>query len=236
MITDEEVQIVRGKSGKEKKLDASTYACIWSKDFNTGAPLLCVAGSLGVIKIINALTGDLLRTLAGHGGEINDLVISPVNHYILASASEDFTVRIWSLDPTHANQPCAAILEGDGHKDAIMSLSFHASGRYLLSGGCDHLVILVGITPSPPSSDMRVSDSSTQWTLPEFPDINTGTNIPTRIYYPHFSTSEIHQESVDWYVPLLRNPCQLPPISSSPSKAWHGGTTSSCPSPRTRTP
>ncbi|KAK2630508.1 hypothetical protein QTJ16_001328 [Diplocarpon rosae] len=166
MIIDEEVQIVRDKSGKGKKVDASTYACAWSKDCETGAPLLCVAGSLGVIKVINALTGDLLRTLTGHGGEINDLVISPTNHYILASASEDFTVRIWSLDPAYANQPCAAILEGDGHKDAVMSL----------------------------------------WTLPEFPDINTGTNIPTRIYYPHFSTSEVHQESVDcvaWWNDLI---------------------------------
>ncbi|OWP03541.1 hypothetical protein B2J93_7559 [Marssonina coronariae] len=150
-------EIVKDKSGRGKKLDASTDACRWSKDFETGAPLLCVAGSLGVIKIINALTGELLRTLTGHGGKINDLVISPVNHDILESASEDFTVRIWNLDPGHANQPCATVLEDDEHKDAIMSL----------------------------------------WTLPEFPDINIGTNMPTRIYYPRFSTSEIHQESVD---------------------------------------
>ncbi|KAI6709348.1 hypothetical protein JHW43_008120 [Diplocarpon mali] len=161
-------EIVKDKSGRGKKLDASTDACRWSKDFETGAPLLCVAGSLGVIKIINALTGELLRTLTGHGGKINDLVISPVNHDILESASEDFTVRIWNLDPGHANQPCATVLEDDEHKDAIMSLV-----------------------------DLLVFYEPAQWTLPEFPDINIGTNMPTRIYYPRFSTSEIHQESVD---------------------------------------
>jgi polycomb protein EED len=54
--------------------------------------------------------------------EINDLAISPINPYILASASEDSTVRIWSLDPAHARQPCAAILEGDGHKETVLTL------------------------------------------------------------------------------------------------------------------
>jgi polycomb protein EED len=54
--------------------------------------------------------------------EINDLAISPINPYILASASEDSTVRIWSLDPAHSRQPCAAILEGDGHKETVLTL------------------------------------------------------------------------------------------------------------------
>lgn len=37
------------------------YACAWSKDLETGTPILCVAGSSGKIKVINALTGELLR-------------------------------------------------------------------------------------------------------------------------------------------------------------------------------
>ncbi|TAQ91070.1 hypothetical protein B7494_g633 [Chlorociboria aeruginascens] len=35
------------------------------------------------------------------------------------------------------------------------------------------------------------------WTLPEFPDKNTGTDNPTLIHYPHFSTSEVHLGMVD---------------------------------------
>jgi len=31
-------------------------------------------------------------------------------------------VRIWSLDPAHDAQPCAAILEGDGHRETVLSL------------------------------------------------------------------------------------------------------------------
>lgn len=35
------------------------YACVWTKNLATGDPLLCVAGELGKVKIINALTGEL---------------------------------------------------------------------------------------------------------------------------------------------------------------------------------
>lgn len=50
------------------------------------------------------------------------MAVSPINPYILASASEDSTVRIWSLDPAHAKQPCAAILEGDGHRSEVLTI------------------------------------------------------------------------------------------------------------------
>ncbi|TVY49469.1 Polycomb protein, partial [Lachnellula occidentalis] len=127
---DEETN--KDKNGDDQEEDY--YTCVWTKDFQTGDPLLCVAGLNATIKIINALTGKLLRTLSGHGGEINDLVISPTNPYILASASNDLNVRIWSLDPAHEKQPCAAILEGDGHREAVMSLTFHATSRVAFYG------------------------------------------------------------------------------------------------------
>jgi len=190
--------ICRTPSGKENaKIDfvheildeekgTDNFACAWSKDTETGTPLICVGGGSNQLKVFNAVTGELLRTFSGHGGEINDLAVSPINPNIIASASEDCTVRIWSLDPRHASQPCAAILEGDSHEETVLCLAFHPTGRYLLSGGIDHRINL--------------------WTLPEFPDAKTGTNIPTRIYYPHFSTSEIHDNIVDcvsWWGDLI---------------------------------
>jgi len=123
------------------------------------------------------VTGKLERTLIGHGGDVNDLAISPTNPQILASASEDHTVRLWSLQPAHKRQPCAVIYAGDGHRDTILTIAFHANGRYLLSGGQDHVVNL--------------------WTVPELPEAHTGGNKPTKIHYPHFSTSELHSNIVD---------------------------------------
>lgn len=44
-----------------RQADADHYACAWSKDLENGTPLLCVAGGNGKIKIIDALSGELLR-------------------------------------------------------------------------------------------------------------------------------------------------------------------------------
>lgn len=171
---------------RDEEDDVDNFACAWTKDPLTGSPLLCVAGSSGKIKILDVFEGKCLRTLIGHGGPINDLAICPRNPSILASGSDDCTVRIWSLDPAHAKQPCAALLEGYGHTDTVQTLSFHANGRYLLSAGIDRMINL--------------------WTLPVFTEANTGKSKPLRIYYPHFSTSEIHTAIVDcvmWHGDLI---------------------------------
>ncbi len=44
-----------------EKAEADHYACVWSKDLQTGTPLLCVAGGTANIKIIDVLTGESLR-------------------------------------------------------------------------------------------------------------------------------------------------------------------------------
>ncbi|APA08367.1 hypothetical protein sscle_03g031370 [Sclerotinia sclerotiorum 1980 UF-70] len=160
----------------DEEPSADHYSCCWTKDLVTQKPLLCVAGVDAKIKIFDVLTGKLLIVLVGHGGEIDELIISPTNPYILASCSEDTTIRIWSLDPKHEKYPCAAILSG-GHKATIRTIAFHLCGRYLVSGGDDHVISL--------------------WTLPNFPDENTGTKVATQIQYPHFTTSEIHTNAVD---------------------------------------
>ena len=56
-----------------------------------------------------------------------DLAISPMDPLILASASGDHTVRLWSLDDTHGTkadgrQPCAAICAGEGHRESVLSI------------------------------------------------------------------------------------------------------------------
>ena len=54
---------------------------------------------------------------------INDLETSPTNPQLIASASDDLSIRLWSLDPVHEKQPCAAILASQyGHRENIMSI------------------------------------------------------------------------------------------------------------------
>ena len=58
--------------------------------------------------------------------DINDLAVSPLSPSILASASLDYSVRFWSLDPAHDKQPCMLICGGEGHREGLLSLVWAA--------------------------------------------------------------------------------------------------------------
>ncbi|EMR81293.1 putative wd domain-containing protein [Botrytis cinerea BcDW1] len=103
----------------DEEPDTEHYACCWTKDL--AKPLLCVAGLNAKIKIWDVLSGELIRVLVGHGGAINELIISPTDPQILASCSKDTTIRIWSLDRNNEEHPCAAILSG-GHRTTILTI------------------------------------------------------------------------------------------------------------------
>lgn len=109
--------------------------------------------------------------------DINDLAISPADPTILASCSVDNSVRIWSLDTAHSQQPLAAICYGQGHKDQILTLAYHRTGRYIMSAGMDTKLNL--------------------WAVPDDLDKHKGTDKPAMIHYPHFSTTEVHTDFVD---------------------------------------
>lgn len=155
--------------------DAVNCSCCWSKEAETDRALLCVAGRDAKIKVYNILEGKLHTTLVGHGGEINDLATSPDNPRVIASASDDTTVRLWSLDTAHAKQPCICLLGGEGHSWSLLSAAFHDTGRYLLSAGHDQVVNL--------------------WTIPNLPQHHV--DAPIVVHYPHFSTSEVHYGLID---------------------------------------
>ncbi|KAK7981689.1 hypothetical protein PG996_009378 [Apiospora saccharicola] len=176
---------------------AVNCSCTWSKDRETDIPYLCVAGWDAKIKVYDVFNGNIVKTLVGHGAEINDLVTCPTNPYLIASASDDTTVRIWSLDPADEKQPCVCILGGEGHSSGLLTIvrreallatpknptnraqAFHNCGRYVLSAGHDNCVCL--------------------WTLPDLSTRATDRNPvpPIVVHYPHFFTSEVHGGIVD---------------------------------------
>ncbi|KAK3956183.1 WD40-repeat-containing domain protein [Pseudoneurospora amorphoporcata] len=155
--------------------NAANCSCCWSKDLETGQPWLCIAGADAKVKVYDVKEGKLVKTLVGHGGGINDLVTSPLVPSLIASCSDDTTVRLWSLLPIHSAQPCMFILGGDAHIWDLLSISFHDTGRYLLSAGHDQTINL--------------------WTIPPCPKDHV--THPQVIHYPHFSTKEIHNSLVD---------------------------------------
>ncbi|KAF1945010.1 WD40 repeat-like protein [Clathrospora elynae] len=177
----EDEENVPADSTSDDKLPSLKYnSVVWSQT-EDGDPLVCVTGT-SRIQVLNVRTGSLVVTLIGHGENINDLAVSPTDPTILASGSEDNTVRIWCLHPSRKKQPLAAICYGQGHKDQ----AYHRKGRYILSAGMDTKVIL--------------------WTVPDDIKEHAGTDKPAMVHYPHFSTTEIHTEFVDcvqWYNDLI---------------------------------
>ncbi|XWW95019.1 hypothetical protein V2A60_002969 [Cordyceps javanica] len=155
--------------------DASGCCCTWTKDPMTGAPYICIGGGDAKVKIYDVTTGRLVDCFSGHGGDVNDLATSPINSSIIASASNDTSIRIWSIDGKFRAQPCLCILAGEGHSWNLLSLSFHDTGKYLISGGHDQVINL--------------------WTLPSLPTEPVVT--PLQVHYPHFSTSAVHSGIVD---------------------------------------
>lgn len=115
---------------------------------STGTQLLCVAGHQRVIQVIDTSRQILLGTLVGHGGDILDLRVHPIDEYILASAGQDNTARLWNLKTGTA----VAVLSGqEGHLDAVSALAWHPSGYYLASGSMDTTVKLWDVGPGTPA-------------------------------------------------------------------------------------
>jgi polycomb protein EED len=167
-------------------------SCAWNY-VNQSEPLISVAGPSGLIKVLNALTGELVTTLVGHGGEINDLATHTRFPWILASASGDHSIRIWDLRRRieQGENACLIICgHGHGHKEPVLTCAWHGSGAYLISGGQDHIISIWTIPDLAPDGacfDPRLKASSTVRSSEE----------TTVIHYPHFTTSAVHSNYVD---------------------------------------
>jgi WD40 repeat protein len=89
-----------------------------------------ITGSHGPIKIFDTATWKQIATLEGHTNYVRAITLSR-NNRLLASASDDDTVRLWNLD---TNLPVGPPLQ---HKDKVRSAAFSANGRVLVTGCYD---------------------------------------------------------------------------------------------------
>ena len=172
---------------------------VWTKDPVTDKPWLCVGGvKPKSIQIIDVESGSRIRSLVGHGGDVNHLAIHPNAPHILASVSADYTLRLWNLKSSYEAEPCVAIFAGEGHRQPVLWCAFHPNGRWIFTSGLDCAICL--------------------WAVPDLSEIDVALATdemppkPKTIYHPHFYSTEVHHNYVDcvqFYGDLVLSRCSL---------------------------
>lgn len=172
--------------------DDQYCSCAWayiSKD----EPLLLGAGNSGFIRVFDIVKGCLKTTLIGHGnGVINELATHPKYPWIFASASLDKSIRIWDLRRWNSKHESPTIIicgAGNGHKESVLSVGWHDSGRYLISGGFDNRVCVWTIPDLSPESTFWEEISPTR--------AKRRSDQVRIIHFPHFVTLAVHRNYID---------------------------------------
>ena len=103
--------------------------------FSPNAPILAL-GIEREIRLLDAETGSLLRTLTGHTKQVDDSVAFSPDGTMIASGSYDRTIRVWDVNTGKE----LALLSGySSHVPSIHGgrLAFSADGAMIASGGYD---------------------------------------------------------------------------------------------------
>ncbi|HEY9668301.1 MAG TPA: WD40 repeat domain-containing protein, partial [Coleofasciculaceae cyanobacterium] len=97
---------------------------------------LDAVGNYNSFSPASRVIGDgLMYTLTGHSESINCVAITP-DRRILASGSEDNTIKLWDF----YTQECLATLEG--HEAGVKSVAISPDGQLLVSGSADNTIKL----------------------------------------------------------------------------------------------
>lgn len=110
--------------------DTSHIGMVTAASFSPNAKLILSAGNDGKLKIWDAVSRKLLRTIAAHEGHIYAAVFSQ-NGNQFASAGEDGKVAVWDA------ASFALVRTYSGHSGGVTSVAFSADGTRLISGGWD---------------------------------------------------------------------------------------------------
>jgi len=124
--------------------------------FNRDGRRLATACEDGLVRIWDARTGSLLRSLEGHTRQVLCVAFSPDASRI-ASGSLDHTVRVWDAVEGRG------ILKYSGHTSqlSVEALAFSPDGSRVASIGGDSGLHVPGQPLRPPSGELKVWDAST---------------------------------------------------------------------------
>jgi WD40 repeat protein/serine/threonine protein kinase len=101
--------------------------------FSPDGGRLVTGGQGNTVKIWDVQTGQELKTLYGHTGDVCAMAFSPDGRW-LATAGEDSTIRIWDATSWKLRHTLR------GHVGIVSTLSFIPQSQRLVSGSRDHTV------------------------------------------------------------------------------------------------
>jgi WD40 repeat protein len=107
--------------------------------FSPDSRHLVTGGEEHTVKVWDASTGQEIRTLRGHTGDVFAVAVSPNGRWI-ASAGEDTTVRIWDAKSGKLLHTLR------GHIGLVGTLAFSPDSQRLVSGSRDHTVRVWDLT------------------------------------------------------------------------------------------
>jgi WD40 repeat protein len=114
---------------EETVIYSSSNNTIHAVAINSTGSRVAFVDNAGSLRIADARTNSIIRTISAHTGRITDVKFSPDDRQI-ATAGVDKTVKIWNAENL-TNRPI--IIEK--HDDFVLSVAFSSDGNYLVSGG-----------------------------------------------------------------------------------------------------
>ncbi len=134
------VRVLRGHMGEGP--EGKIYAAALSPDNQwlavggwMGPSINYKLSELGVIRILNFRTGEVVRLLKVHEDVVNGLAFSPDSRSLI-SGSADKTARIWDISTGQTLH----VLRG--HTDHIYAVAFSPDGKQAVSGSNDNTLRL----------------------------------------------------------------------------------------------
>jgi hypothetical protein len=142
-----ELRTIKAQTGPRNVFFDATWddnrLAMGSLAFNPDGGRLASGGEDGMIKLWDAASGQLLRSLKGHFDAVLSLAYSPDGSR-LASGSMDGTLKIWD---TANGQEVRTFKE---HTDAVVSVAFSPVGNRLVSGSSDMTIKVWDARPLTP--------------------------------------------------------------------------------------